>query len=135
VRGSILANGSYLLDTNVVIALMRGDVAARDLISRAEAVYLPIPVVGELYYGAFRSAQVDKNIQQIDQLIETYTLLRVDEQAAKVYGRLRQELATAGRPIPDNDLWIASIAQRFGLTVVTRDAHFDAIGSLNAVRW
>jgi tRNA(fMet)-specific endonuclease VapC len=40
-----------------------------------------------------------------------------------------------GLPIPANDLWIAALALRHSLAVVTRDKHFEAVEGLTVVKW
>lgn len=51
--------GSLLLDTNVVVALLAGDPETRDFLSQAEMTFLPSIVLGELYYGAWKSRQME----------------------------------------------------------------------------
>lgn len=40
-----------------------------------------------------------------------------------------------GRPIPNNDIWLAAIAIQHDLTLVTRDAHFGEVDTLRVQRW
>jgi tRNA(fMet)-specific endonuclease VapC len=124
-----------VLDTNAVIALVDGDVSMRNLVTQADEIFIPSPVLGELYFGAFRSGQVPENVERIDNLVRWYAILRIDEFTAKSYGMLRKQLGIAGRPIPNNDLWIAALAQQHGAMIVTRDSHFDAVENLAIVRW
>ena len=37
------------------------------------------------------------------------------------------ELYAKGRPIPQNDIWIASIAIQYELILITRDKYFDNV--------
>jgi tRNA(fMet)-specific endonuclease VapC len=127
--------GRYLLDTNAVIALIDGDSSMRGLVAQADEAFIPSPVLGELYFGAFRSRRVRENIGRIDDLVRWYAILSVDETTAKTYGILRHQLSDAGQPIPDNDVWIAAVAQQYGAAIVTRDSHFDAVGNLAVIRW
>ena len=53
--------------------------------------------------------------------------LPVDEDAARVWARLRVHLAEAGRRMGSNDLWIAAIAVSRGLPVITQDDDFTAL--------
>ncbi len=57
-------------------------------------------------------------------------MLAIDEDTAEFYASVLQALRRAGTPIPSNDLWIAALAQRHGLPVYTRDAHFAAVPGL-----
>jgi tRNA(fMet)-specific endonuclease VapC len=44
-------------------------------------------------------------------------------------------LRTAGRRIPDNDVWIAALAIQHQMVLVTDDAHFDSIKMLECENW
>jgi tRNA(fMet)-specific endonuclease VapC len=44
-------------------------------------------------------------------------------------------LRKKGKPIPENDIWIAAIARRYQLTIVTRDKHFKEIESISLKNW
>jgi tRNA(fMet)-specific endonuclease VapC len=56
-------------------------------------------------------------------------------ETARQYGLIRADLAQKGRPIPDNDVWIAAIAIEYNLVLVTRDTHFENIDKLSIERW
>ncbi len=70
--------GSLLLDTNVVVALLAGDPETRDFLSQAEMTFLPSIVLGELYYGAWKSRQKEANSTRIDALAANSAVLPVD---------------------------------------------------------
>jgi len=53
-------SGKYLLDTNIVIGILANDQLLIERIKNMEEVYIPITVVGELYFGAFKSKKVKK---------------------------------------------------------------------------
>ena len=40
-----------------------------------------------------------------------------------------------GCPIPENDVWIAAITKRYGLTLVTRDEHFKEVEGIAIETW
>lgn len=60
-------------------------------------------------------------------LIRESFILPVDEATAKAYSEVRDELRQKGRPIPENDIWIAALARQHGQPVVSRDGHFDYV--------
>jgi tRNA(fMet)-specific endonuclease VapC len=80
-----------------------------------EELYLPQAALAELYAGAFRCARPEKNLQQIALFLEALDVLVPDESTPEIYGRISAQLARAGTPIPQNDIWIAAIC-----TVVNR---------------
>ncbi len=127
--------GRYLFDTNVVIALFDGKTTIEEATAKAREIFLPSIVVGELYYGAFSSQQVADNQTRLEHFVDSVTVLPCDEETALHFGRIKNGLRAKGRPIPDNDLWIAAIAQQHGLTLVTRDEHFHQVKNLRQESW
>jgi len=58
-------NGRFLLDTNIVIAIFANDASVMESLETASEVFVPIIVLGELYYGAQKSSKVAQNIARI----------------------------------------------------------------------
>jgi tRNA(fMet)-specific endonuclease VapC len=92
-------------------------------------------VLGELRFGARRAVRPDEALAQVRAFLRTTTLLLPDEGTAECYGDLKADLARLGKPIPDNDLWIAAIARQYDLPLATRDAHFDHVPRLQTLAW
>lgn len=131
----MLQKGNYLLDTNIVIAMVANEAAVQEEIRAAGEVYLAAPVIGELYYGARKSGRTAENVATIDLLTQRFPCLDCDLETAQCYGILRHQLQREGRPIPNNDIWLAAIAIQHDLTLVTRDAHFGEVDTLRVQRW
>ncbi len=128
-------NGRYLLDTNVIIAFFTGEARVRDGLTTAEEVFLPSTAVGELYYGARKSGNPDENLARIDELVLTNVVLACDSETARQYGEIKNALRLKGRPLPENDIWIAALARQHDLTLVTRDTHFQQMEGVNITTW
>lgn len=128
-------NGRYLLDTNAVIALWSNDPGLESLLSTASLVSVPCIALGELYSGARKSARAQANLGKIDEFVEQTPILGCDAATAKHYGQVRELLRRRGRPIPDNDVWIAALAQQYDLVLVSRDEHFMGVEGLQVVKW
>ncbi len=128
-------SGEFLLDTNIVIALTLGDGAVLERLEDDVTVFLSSIVIGELYFGAYRSARVEENLTRVTELAAHNTALVCDTFTARHYGRIKNRLRGAGRPIPENDIWIAALARQHDLTLVSRDAHFDEIEGLKVQAW
>jgi tRNA(fMet)-specific endonuclease VapC len=123
------------LDTNVIIDLLANDEAVRTMLGEAEEAFVSSIAIGELYYGAEKSTRPEENVSRIDQFAAGTTVLGCDTETARHYGRIKNMLRAKGRPIPENDLWIAAVARQHGLTLVTRDKHFTEIEDLPTVGW
>jgi tRNA(fMet)-specific endonuclease VapC len=128
-------SGRYLLDTNIVVALFQGDAAIEAGFEAAQEVFLPSVALGELHFGAVHSRRPEANAARIDDLAATCTVVGVDAETARRYGQLKGELREKGRPIPENDLWIAACALQHGLILATRDRHFDQVEGLQVETW
>jgi len=131
----IWMSGTYLLDSNAAIALLNGDDKIQEMLAEADAVYVPAVVIGELFYGAEKSARRPKNIERIEVLSEIFAVILTDFETGRVYGRLKVGLEKKGRPIPENDIWIAAVAIQHNLTLVTRDTHFNVVDGLSTIDW
>ena len=127
--------GRYLLDTNIVIALFADEAAIRKALVAAEEVFVPSIVVGELYYGAWKSKRQQENVARIDEFAADSVVLGCDTETARQYGQIKSALRTQGTPVPENDIWIAAIAMQHDLMLVTRDEHFGQVRGLRAERW
>jgi len=130
----------YLLDTDMCISLLNGHrrVKARVAQVGIAALAVAIPTVGELYFGAYNSARIEANIMRVRALLSSPgpQVLLIDERAAEQFGRFKALLRRAGRPIGDIDLFIAGVAVRHGLTVVTNNTeHFARIPDLSLENW
>jgi len=128
-------SGRYLLDTNIVIALFAGETAVSDQIAQADELFIPSIVLGELFYGAARSRRIEENLARVQQFAAVNVILGCDGQTAEWYGRIKTQLAQKGRPIPENDVWIAAVAGQHNLCLVSRDGHFREIGDLVLQAW
>ena len=127
--------GSYLLDTNVVIALFAGDMAVHRHLMAADEIYVPSIVIGELSFGALKSGRPAENLARVEEFAANNVVLGCDSETALRYGAVKAALHRAGRPIPENDIWIAAIALQHEQTLVTDDAHFSAIEGLSSTSW
>ncbi len=128
-------NGSYLLDTNIVIALFAGEQSLLNHLSNAAEIYIPSIVIGELYYGARKSNQVEENLLRIADFISRNSIVSCDTATAFHYGYIKDRLRQKGKPIPENDLWIASMAIQYEHILVSRDDHFLWIQDLSLEHW
>lgn len=85
-------DGKYLLDTNIVIALLRGETLVVKFLSKLKNSFVPSVVVGELYYGARRSSQKSDNLKIIDEFVTENIVLSCNLETAELYGLIKSEL-------------------------------------------
>ena len=124
-------NGKCLVDTNVIIRLLRADARSVELFDQADRIYIPAIVAGELFYGAENSTQKQENIKIFSEFLSQYQIVGVNLSIAKLYGEIKAQLKMAGKTIPENDLWIAATAKSYQYTLITFDDHFSDIEGLH----
>ena len=128
-------SGRFLLDTNIIIAIFRGETSIQAQLAGAEEVFVPSIVLGELYFGAHKSRRIEENTARIDDLAASSAVLTCDADTAREYGFIKAGLREKGKPIPENDIWIAAIARQHHLALVTRDEHFGEVDDLEQEIW
>ena len=128
-------SGRFLLDTNIVIALFASDFSVLKPLRQARSVYIPSIVIGELCYGAYNSSKPERNLERIGTLEEFSSVVPCDRDTAFHYGEIKWRLKQLGKPIPENDIWIAAMARQFAFTLVTRDRHLLNIEGISVVTW
>lgn len=124
-----------LLDTNAVLALQKGEAGIVELLEASPEVMLSSIAVGELYVGAVNSLHVEANVEAIEDLVALVPTLTVDSVTSYYYAQVRRHLKLKGRPLPENDLWIAALAIQHNLILVTDDGHFGYIDGLHLETW
>jgi tRNA(fMet)-specific endonuclease VapC len=79
------ANGnSVALNTSVAVDILAGRAAS--LTARAVGEFLlPVPVLGELRYGALNSRRANQNLTEVERLIARCRVLDITAPTADVY--------------------------------------------------
>jgi tRNA(fMet)-specific endonuclease VapC len=93
---------------------------------------VPVIVLGEIRAGFLRGRRPADNETRLQWFLsqDGVTALAADPSVSHRYAAIHRALRKRGRPIPTNDLWIASIAIEHGLVLYTRDAHFAHVQGL-----
>lgn len=128
-------NGSEIaLDTNEAIAVLNNTDDAGSWVCGFSTVYLPVPVVGELRFGALNSRRAGENLQHVAGLVQRCRILEIKLSTAELYADVRLHLKRHGKPIPENDIWIAALCIEHGLPLGTSDEHFVHVEGLEVIR-
>ena len=118
-----------VLDTSAYSQFRRGAETAVSLISTASWIGMTAVVLGELRAGFGLGKRRARNDSELGTFLANpvVRVLDVDDEAAQIYAEIIVMLHKAGTPVPTNDIWIAAVAAREGVHVVTYDAHFEVI--------
>jgi tRNA(fMet)-specific endonuclease VapC len=121
-----------LFDTSAYSALARFNREICEIVSRAKDVFIPVIALGELLSGFYGGNRRAENVAQLESFLEkpSVKVFHVTADTALHYAKLDQFLSKKGRPIPRNDMWIASIAMEHGLQLLAIDKHFHEIPML-----
>ena len=121
-----------VLDTSAYSHARRGSAPALEAIARAEAVFVPVTVLGELEAGFRLGSRFRENRRALDELLrEPFVhVLDLTPDVARRYGELFASLKRAATPIPVNDIWIAAATLDCGSHLVTFDEDFARIQGL-----
>ena len=128
----------YMLDTNIVIYTIKNRPEKVRKVFKQHAGQMAISAItlGELIYGAEKSAQPERNLADVEAFAARLEVLAFDETAAAHFGQLRAELAQAGKPIGPYDQMIAGHARSLGLILVTNNMkEFKRVPGLRIVNW
>lgn len=119
-----------LVDTSVLVDFFYGEEKAIRMVEEHRPVFVSVVVLAELLVGARRSPRSNGSMREIEEFVEGNILLPCDEGTASHYADILIQLRARGRPIPQNDIWIAAVAKQHGLALATRDAHFAEVDTI-----
>ena len=126
---------TVLLDTDIVSFLLKGDTRA--------AAYMPLltgnrfalsfMTVAELFQWAGVRKWGARRVAALEQTLIGYLILPADVEMCRIWGTVRVNRASAGRPISPQDAWIAATALRHSLPLITHNASdYQSIPALDA---
>jgi tRNA(fMet)-specific endonuclease VapC len=129
---------TYMLDTNICIYVMKN--YPPKLLGKfnalAEQLCISSVTLGELHYGAEKSARRADNLMAIEHFTARLDVLAFDTKAAAHYGQIRAELERAGITCGPHDMQIGGHARGEGLIVVTNNMReFGRMPGLRAENW
>ena len=124
-----------LLDTNAYSDLLRGDQYIYEVVTSANEICISVIVIAELLAGFKGGAREKSNEDLLNKFLQqpTVNVLNISITTSYLFAEIKQSLKQRGKPIPINDLWIASQSVEFSASLVTRDKHFKAIDTLSLI--
>jgi tRNA(fMet)-specific endonuclease VapC len=143
----------YLLDTNLLIYMIRGLKAKREPAERERAqelvercssaqatgdtIGLSAITVSELEFGARNSDDYDAEMAAVQKVLMPFDLYDYDAVSCPPhYGEVRHQLETKGVPIGAMDLLIAAHALALDATLVSNNlGHFSRVPKLRTASW
>jgi tRNA(fMet)-specific endonuclease VapC len=123
-----------LLDTNIIIHLIRDDDVARrvdaafQIRHRADSPLISIVTVGECLSFAQRRKWGSAKVETLEALLRELVVVSIDSKnVLDRYAEFHSWTRSIGRTLGDNDLWIAATASAAAAHLITTDGDFDPL--------
>jgi len=145
----------YLLDTTHCLGLLFGFPNVVRIVESLDETEIStnVAVCGELLYGVYKSAQIDKNLDDIEKFLKQIIIHDINQGTSEVYAKLkagildrfgpkdqrkRRNTAIESLGFKDNDVWIAATAIQHNLILVSADSdvmRLNGIEGLKVENW
>lgn len=121
-----------LFDTNAYVSFKRNDHVIVEIVQRTERIAISPIVIGELLAGFECGNKIQQNKLELQKFLESSRVIvyPVTHDTSLYFSQIYRSLRSNGKPIPTNDMWIASQALEHGCVVCTYDRHFSFIEGL-----
>lgn len=123
----------YLIDTDWIIDHLNGAETITIKLEKlaSSGICTSIISVAELYEGVYGSKDYNTSLEILETFLEGITVLSIDHEVCKIFGRERNKLRKQGNMIGDFDILIASICLKHNLILLTNNKkHFEKINAL-----
>ena len=126
---STLEVSDLLLDSCAVTNYLRGNERIRRHILSSQHIFLNPVVLAEVRNGFGSSRARDRSDEILGDFLAAHRVevLPITGETSIRYSEIWYHLKKLGRPIPQNDLWIAASTWEHGLTLLTLDDHFSSL--------
>jgi len=127
-----------MLDTNICIyAIKKKPIEVIQQFSKnQDYICISSITLMELYYGAEKSSNPQKNLAEIELFVANLIILDYDNYAAAHTAQIRAELAKSGKTIGSYDVMIAGHTRSLGLICVTNNLReFERVDGLRLENW
>lgn len=128
-----------MLDTNICIYIIKNkpeSVREKFKCYNIGDLVLSSITVSELYYGAYKSQYVEKNLLALEHFLKPFDIVEYDLKASIEYGKIRASLEKSGQIIGGLDMLIAAHAKSLNMALVTNNKkEFERIDGLILDNW
>ena len=124
---------SYLVDTDWIIHYLSGNrkIVEKLRSFKEEGLSISIISLAELYEGIYYSKNPDGNEEGLQNFLTGVTILGIDEEICRIFGRERGKLRNQKQLIGDIDLLIASTGLYYKLPILTNNQrHYKMVAGL-----
>lgn len=121
-----------LLDTNAYASFKKNEAAIIEIVRLAELICISPIVIGELTAGFDGGSKARQNKIELQKFLASSRVVvyPITLDTSHFFSQIYCILKRKGKPIPTNDMWIASQALEHGCVLCTHDKHFSFIEGL-----
>ena len=123
------------IDTNALIDLLEGGTTAPAAFSEYDELLVSATVIGEYRAGLPDTQRGQTMFWKLRTFLDKASVktVQIGDRTAEIYAKVFQALRAQGKPIPQNDMWIAASALEHGADIATTDGHFRFIPLLTVI--
>lgn len=125
----------YLLDTNAVAHLIRGDAPALDAALEAHELLISVISEAELRFGLARRPKATRLAKSVEALLTACTVLPWTSSTAQHCAHLRARIEALGFTLSAMDMLIAAHAVERDAILISADRAFAKIPDLTVLDW
>jgi predicted nucleic acid-binding protein len=116
----------------VYVTFKNGTPSVIESLRICDTIGVDITVISELYSGFALGRHELKNRADLQSFLKTprIQVLEHNLETADYYALIFKQLRKKGKPIPTNDIWIASTAMQYGFSLFSLDKHFKEVNGL-----
>ncbi len=126
---------ALVVDTNALSAIADNRDRIKEVLATAAVIAVPVISLGEYRFGIAQSRNHAHYTSWLERFLHDSRVLEINQTTTSFYAEIALELKQAGRPIPSNDVWIASLCRQHNLPLLSRDRHFDFVRNIRRVSW
>jgi tRNA(fMet)-specific endonuclease VapC len=121
-----------LVDTNAYVSFKSNNAEIIEILQKTEQICISPIVIGELIAGFDGGNKAKQNKLELQQFLESSRIIiyPITLDTSQYFAQIYNSLKKKGKPIPTNDLWIASQALEHGCVICTHDKHFGFVDGL-----
>ncbi|MBI5416865.1 PIN domain-containing protein [Candidatus Poribacteria bacterium] len=126
-----------LFDTDICVELLRGNnKVIKKRKEEPDEVSISFMTVGELFYGAEKSNNVDENSKLVEIFLLSINIIYPDYEIMKKFGVLKSSLCKQKIILPDADILIATTCLCKCEKLITGNTrHFNQFENLKIQNW
>jgi len=122
--------GELALDTNTAIDFSQRQAGCCQACHAISAGVSACCLCRRIVVWRRKLAHASENLQRYREFIDACQVFGITQRTAEFYSTTRLGLKQKGKPIPENDLWIAAQCIEHGWTLATLDEHFSHVEDL-----